>query len=55
MEQLLVSAVNVECRPEAVVIIVGLCPSVVISNIFDELYLRLNAYPVPDRRIALVR
>ena len=44
MEWLLVSAVNVERQPEAVVIIVRLRRSVVFSNIFDELYSRLNSY-----------
>ncbi len=46
MEWLLVSAVNVERQPEAVVIIVRLRRSVVFSNIFDELYSRLNSYQV---------
>jgi hypothetical protein len=44
MERRLVSAVNVESRLEAIVIIVGLCHSIVFLNIYDELYLRLISY-----------
>ena len=50
MEWLLVSAVNVERQPEAVVIIVWLRRSVVFSNISDELYSRLNSYPLAASR-----